>query len=75
MEVVQNVYKILDGKYGVKKPHVRHMHKWGRNITTDCWKTACEDVKCIKLSHKNPITCFYEYGYSPMNSQQPRNFA
>jgi hypothetical protein len=27
MEVVQNVYKILDEKYGVNKPHVRHMHK------------------------------------------------
>jgi hypothetical protein len=27
MEVVQNVYKILDGKYGVNKPHARHMHK------------------------------------------------
>ena len=27
MEVVKNVCKILDGKYGVNKPHVRHMHK------------------------------------------------
>ena len=58
-----------------KKPHVRHMHKWRSNITTDCWKTACEDVKCIKLSHENPITCFCEYGCSPTSYQQPRNFA
>jgi len=27
MEVVQNVYTILDRKYGVNKPHVKHMHK------------------------------------------------
>jgi hypothetical protein len=45
MEVVQNVYNILDGKNRVNKPHIRHMHKWERNITTDCWKIACEDVK------------------------------
>ena len=36
MEVVQNVYKISDGKYRVNKSHVRHMHKRGRKITTDC---------------------------------------
>jgi hypothetical protein len=46
-EVVQNIYKIFDGKYGMNKPHVRRMHKWGRTITSDCWQTACEDVKYI----------------------------
>jgi hypothetical protein len=27
MDMVQNAYKILDGKYGVKRPHARPMHK------------------------------------------------
>ena len=49
-EGTEKLYKILTGKYRIKRPHGRSSNKWDWKSSALCWSLCTADVACEELS-------------------------